>query len=102
MIFVARVYVITAHPIFFWRSRAICYVWASHVPTGTSWVNPYTEGIKMLALRSADDPVQRWATESRDVRADFMRLFGEAPSRIDAVAIMTDSDNTEDVGCRLV
>ena len=33
-------------------------------------------------------------TERRNVRADFRELFGESVRYVDAVAIMTDTDNT--------
>ena len=35
-----------------------------------------------------------WQDQSRDIYADFVRAFGEAPGRITSIAIMTDTDNT--------
>ena len=48
----------------------------------------------MIAVQSGTDHIGRWMMQSRDVRADYRRLFGEEPGRVDAVAIMTDTDNT--------
>ena len=92
--YAARVYVVASHPLFFWRTRAISYVWASRQPTGGEWPNAYTAQAKMVALRSGDAEAGRWVMERRDVRADFVRLFGEDVGSIDAVAIMTDTDDT--------
>ena len=36
----------------------------------------------------------QWVGERRDVRADFRALFGEDVRSVDAVAIMTDTDDT--------
>lgn len=90
----ARVYVVVSDPFFFWRTRAVNYVWASVQPRGSTWDNAYTASSKMVAVRSGAADLGRWVEERRDVRADFRRLFGEDVKRIDAVAIMTDSDDT--------
>jgi hypothetical protein len=92
--FVARVYVVAANPILFWKSRAICYVWTSKVPVGESWPNPYTDKVVMVALRSGRGGAAGWLEERRDVAADFKRHFGEVPQRLDAVAVMTDTDQS--------
>ena len=36
----------------------------------------------------------RWRDYRRDVRADFVKAFGEEPGPLVAVALMTDTDNT--------
>ena len=92
--FAARVYVIAAHPYLPWKTRAVCYVWAGRSAVGQDWPNPYTDSVRMLVLRSGDAQAGRWVEERRDVAADFRRLFGSAPERIDAVAVMTDGDQT--------
>ena len=47
----------------------------------------------MLAVRSGRDGTGQWQSESRDVLADYRRIFGEDPGTVDAVAIMTDTDD---------
>ncbi len=89
----ARVYVIFSGGIAFWRTRAINYVWASSQPEGAQWPNAFTENARMIAVESGAGRQGRWVRESRNVREDYRRLFGEAPDRADAVAIMTDTDN---------
>ena len=90
----ARIYVIRSDPVFFWRTRAVNYVWASTRKAGESWSNAYTDGARHIALQSGDAHAGRWMDERRNVRADFRALFGEDVRSIDAVAIMTDTDDT--------
>ena len=90
----ARVYVIRSHPVFLWRTRAVNYVWASARVPGETWPNAYTDASRHVAVRSGDAHAGRWVSERRDVRADFRALFGESVRYVDAVAIMTDTDNT--------
>ena len=90
----AKVYVIRSHPVFLWRTRAVNYVWASTMAAGETWPNAYTNSSRHVAVRSGDAFAGRWVEERRDVRADFRELFGESVRYLDAVAIMTDTDNT--------
>ena len=90
----ARVYVIRSHPVFVWRTRAVNYVWASTRAPGETWRNAYTDSSRHVAVRSGDAHAGQWVDERRDVRADFRELFGESVRYVDAVAIMSDTDNT--------
>lgn len=90
----ARVYVIVSGGLAFWRTRSLIYVWSSNQPKGSTWDNAFTDNARMIALQSGDADVGRWIQEKRDVRADFRRLFGDEVDAIDAVAIMTDTDNS--------
>jgi len=93
--YAARVYVIRSHPVFAWRTRAVSYVWASTRTAGETWPNAYTDAVRHIALRSGEEEAGRWIEERRDVRADFRALFGESVREVDAVAIMTDTDNSD-------
>jgi hypothetical protein len=90
----ARVYVVFSGGLFFWRTRAIDYVWSSDQPVGSVWPNAFTDHVRMVAVESGAAKLGRWVNERRDVRADYRRLFGAEPGDVDAVAIMTDTDNT--------
>jgi hypothetical protein len=93
--FAARIYVIARDGLFFWKTRAICYVWSSNQEKGTSWDNAYAgESVKMLAVRSRADALSTWYAEQRDVYRDFVSLFGEPVSRIDSIAVMVDTDDS--------
>lgn len=48
----------------------------------------------MLALRNSSQPPGIWVNESRNVYQDLKQVFGEEIRYVDAVAIMTDTDNT--------
>lgn len=76
------------------QPRALVYVWANRLPKGGALPNPYTSRAMVLAVESGNGRAGHWVTETRDVVADFRRLFGTDPPRLGAVAIMTDSDDT--------
>lgn len=89
----ARVYVIVSGGFAFWRTRSLNYVWASHAKPGENWPNAFAgNNVQMLALRSGN-PGQ-CHQESRNVRADLARYFEEDIRHIDALALMTDTDNS--------
>lgn len=90
----ARVYVVQSGGALFWKTRAVNYVWSSHQSAGTGWFNAYTGNARMIAVRSGSAQTGQWLTEKRNVRDDFRNAFGRDISRIHAVAIMTDADNT--------
>lgn len=90
----ARVYVVFSGGLFFWNTKAINYVWSSNQPVGTTWPNAYTANARMIAVESGSGHVGKWILEKRNVRNDFRDLFNEDPGLIDAVAIMTDTDNS--------
>jgi len=93
--YAARVYVVFSTGPFFWNTRAVNYVWASSQPPGATWPNAFTANAQMLALRSGNHHAGRWVDERRNVRADYRRLFGADIRYVEAVAIMTDTDNTK-------
>lgn len=90
----ARVYVVKSGGLVFWRTKAVNYVWSSQQAAGSHWPNAFTSNAQMLAVRGTESPAGQWQTEKRNVREDFKLLFGEDIDRIDAVAFMTDTDNT--------
>ena len=93
--FVARAYVIRDGGVFFWKTRAINYVWSFTHTRGEVWENPFAgKNAMMLSLRDASDEAGVWVTEKRNITQDFERLHGEKLRFIDGVALMTDSDNS--------
>lgn len=73
---------------------AINYIWESKAPKGTMVANPYTDRVMMVVVESGTERLNRWVTEERNILEDYRKAFGEEPSMISGVAIMTDSDNT--------
>jgi len=93
--YAARVYVVVKGGVAFWRSKAINYVWAGNTKKDTVWPNAFAgDKTMMLALRGPEAALQVWQTEKRNVRTDLNNIFGLDVRSIDAVAIMTDTDNS--------
>lgn len=90
----ARVYVVVSGGTALWKTRSLIYVWSSHQAVGATWPNAFTSKARVMALRSGTQDAGRWVNEKRNIRADFQHLFGEDIEAIDAVALMTDSDNS--------
>ncbi|MDX1430007.1 MAG: DUF3047 domain-containing protein, partial [Rhodothermales bacterium] len=75
-------------------TRAICYVWASHEPVGSTYENPFFESVATVVVESGDELAGGWVLEERDFVADYRQAFGEEPTTLGAVALMVDTDNT--------
>ncbi len=90
----ARVYVVVSGGAAFWKTRSLVYVWSSNQPVGAIWNSAFTSNARVMALRSGTRDAGQWVSEKRDIRADFRQLFGEDIEQIDAVALMTDTDNS--------
>lgn len=91
----ARLYVIVSGGLAFWKTRSVNYVWASRARQGDHWPNAYAgHAVQMLAVRSGDQEAGRWIHEKRNVRDDLKRLFGEDIRQVDAIALMSDTDNS--------
>ncbi len=93
--FAARVYVVFPRT-FFWRMRAINYVWAAKMPKNSFAPSPYTSNSIIVAVESGDEKVGTWVSEERNIYEDYKKMFGEEPPQLGGVAIMTDTDNTQD------
>jgi hypothetical protein len=89
----ARIYVVFPS-LFFWRTRALNYVWANRLPEGQAIPNSFTANAMMVAVESGPAHLGQWRTYRRNIREDFRRYFGYEPPRVGAIAIMTDTDNT--------
>ncbi len=93
--FAARVYVVFPRT-FSWRMRAINYVWAAKLPQGSAVPSSYTANVVIVAVESGDGKAGTWVSEHRNIYEDYRRFFGEEPTRLGGVAIMTDTDDTRD------
>jgi hypothetical protein len=92
--FPLRVYAIRDGGWAWWRTRSVVYVWSASAPVGAHWPNPYTDKAHVFVVRSGSADVGRWVEQQRDVLADFRTAFGEDVERVDALALMTDCDDT--------
>ena len=91
--YAARFYVIFPG-IVFTGTRCLEYVWDKDLPEGLILTSPYFKNIKIIVAESGVENLGKWAHEERDIHADYKRAFGREPSKVGAVAIMTDADNT--------
>jgi hypothetical protein len=91
----ARVYVVFSTGPLFWKTRSLNYVWSSNQAVDTDWPNAYTGSAHMIAVEGGREQAGQWRTYRRNVREDFKKYFGEDITEADAVAIMTDTDNTD-------
>ena len=73
----------------------LMYVWCNHSAPGTVLTNTRTSRIRKLVLESGPGNLNRWLDYERDVRADFIKAYGEEPGALVSIGIMTDTDNTE-------
>lgn len=102
--FIARIYLVIDGGFKFWQTQSLSYVWSSNQNEGTAWPNPFAENnVKMLAVRGKEANMQQWYVEKRSVFQDLITAFGDCGSDkanekayryIDAIAIMTDTDNS--------
>jgi len=93
--YAARIYVVVDGGILLWRTRSVNYVWANEASKGEIWQNAFAgKNAIMMALRSRQDKTSTWYSEKRNVYEDLKRLFGTEFHFIDAIALMTDTDNS--------
>lgn len=91
--YAARVYVVFKGR-HFWQIKAINYIWANKLAKGEFVPSVYAADSKMVAVESGNRKAGQWLTEERDLLADYRLLFGTDPPEAEAIAIMTDTDNT--------
>jgi hypothetical protein len=93
--YAARIYVLVKGGLAFWQTKAINYVWAGNTAKDIIWPNAFAgDHAMMVAVRGQEAPLNEWQSEKRNVGADLKKLFGEDIRTIDAVALMTDTDNS--------
>lgn len=90
----ARVYVVVDGGLFFWNTIALNYVWSSRDAKGEVWPNAFAgDNAQMISLQGRTSEKSRWYKEKRNLVDDFKAQFGKSIEFIDAIAIMTDTDN---------
>ena len=93
--YAARVYVVFKTGFTPLSVKALNYVWSSNEASETHWLNPYTEKATMIPLRSNQDKTGSWQLEKVNIKEDLLQHFKKMPKYVDAVAIMTDTDNSK-------
>jgi hypothetical protein len=73
----------------------LMYVWDVNAPVGSVIVHPRTDRIRKIVVESGTSNLRTWRSYRRNLAADFRLAFGEAPGALEAMAMMTDGDNTQ-------
>lgn len=73
----------------------LMYVWCNKRQAGELITNPRTDRIRKIVLESGSKNLGQWLDYERDIRADFLKAFGEEPGALTGIALMTDTDNTQ-------
>ncbi len=93
--YAARIYIVVSGGFVFWKTKSLNYVWSSNIPVGSHWPNAYAEdNVIMIAQQSGNAAAGQWHHQQSNIRVDFKRYFGKDIDSIDAVAIMTDTDDS--------
>ena len=92
--FSARIYVVVERGIMGMNSLSVNYVWASQHPAGSTWPSPFSKRVRLVAMDSGPVGLNTWVSHKRNVRNDLKDIFGEDITSIDAIALMTDTDNS--------
>lgn len=73
----------------------LMYVWCNKRPAGDVIINPRTDRIRKFVVETGTTNLGKWLDYERDIRADFIKAFGEEPGALTGIALMTDTDNTK-------
>ncbi len=77
--------------------KSLEYVWDKELAVGTILTNPYFSNIKIMVVESGENNLGQWVYEERNVYEDFKKAFGREPTKLGAIAVMADSDNTQSI-----
>jgi Protein of unknown function (DUF3047) len=72
----------------------LMYVWCNACAKEDWYVSPRTDRIREIALETGPEHLGQWLNYQRDVPADYLKAYGQAPGALVGVGIMTDTDNT--------
>jgi len=72
----------------------LMYVWANDGKAGSVIENPHTRRVQMIVASSGSTGMGEWQSLSRNLYEDYKKAFGEAPGKLIAYGVMSDTDNT--------
>ena len=72
----------------------LMYVWCNACAKESLYINPRTDRIREIVLETGPEHLGQWLNYQRDIQADYLKAFGQAPGALVDVGIMTDTDNT--------
>lgn len=90
----ARFFVVFGRGGVFSSPRILFYSWGGSDEIGDHWTYRDDGNFRVMVLRNETSPTKVWLRESRDLRADYLRIFGGEPPPVTAVGFMIDTDQT--------
>ncbi len=77
------------------NSRIIGYIWDTSAPSGAFLSSRKSRNTRYVVVKSGHNELGKWHQETRDVYADYRRLFMEDPPKAGRVSVMIDTDDTK-------
>ena len=74
------------------------YIWSNRTDSPDIITNVYVEEAKMLPVDRGRENLGMWRRYKVDIVADYKKAFGTPPPRTATLAVMIDSDNTQESG----
>ncbi|MBW2637296.1 MAG: DUF3047 domain-containing protein [Deltaproteobacteria bacterium] len=74
----------------------IDYIWGNNVRKGDVIDYPGSKNHKMVVIQQGPEKTGRWIWEKRNIREDFTELFGGEPPGFAGVAVLSDTDHTNE------
>lgn len=83
--------------------KVLSYVWDTTGPVGATGSGlSWQDDVQVIVLEAGAAKLGQWLTESRNLHADYRKLFGADPRRLLGVAIQSNSQHTESSGAGCV
>ena len=74
--------------------RILKYVWSTSAPAGSSFPHPNSGRMEIVVISSGSEALGQWQSVSRDLAADYEKVFRSRPPKLIAIGVKTDSDST--------
>lgn len=73
----------------------LIYAWSRVNKPGDVVVNDRTDRIRKLIVDSGDEGYNQWLNYERDIRADYIKVYGEEPGALLSYAVFTEGERNE-------
>lgn len=74
----------------------IDYIWGNHIRKGEIIEYPGSTNHKVVVIEQGPEKTNRWIWEKRNIREDFTQYFGTEPPRLAGIAVLSDTDHTNE------
>jgi hypothetical protein len=76
------------------HSDVLGYVWDTAAPVGTRVASARAKNVRVIVVESGAGGLNVWRQQRRNVRDDYLAVFGRTPPRVGSLAVMTDTNDT--------